>query len=123
LQLADAGAELAHQRRESDIDDGVVDDDDEQTDAQHGQGEPAPAIPAVSPRCQGGARIGGRGLRRVTPTGFVVGKILRNGPLVLFEFGCTGREDGLGGRPMVGGGLGVHVVHPSVTVSLSSPSP
>ena len=47
LQFADAGAELADERRERDVDDGVVDDDDQQAHAEHRQGEPATVVRRV----------------------------------------------------------------------------
>ena len=47
LEVADAGAEVTHQRRERDVDDRVVDHDDEQAHAEDHQGEPAPLRWAV----------------------------------------------------------------------------
>ena len=44
LELAGAGAQLAADRRQRHVDDGVVDDDDEQAQAQHAEDRPAAAL-------------------------------------------------------------------------------
>ena len=44
LQLAGRGAELGGQRRQGDVDDRAVEDDDEHGRAEHGQDEPAAAV-------------------------------------------------------------------------------
>ena len=44
LQVADARAEVAHEGGEGDVDDRVVDDDHEQTHAEHEQREPAAVV-------------------------------------------------------------------------------
>ena len=41
LELAVAGVEVAHERRDGDVQDRVVDDDDQQREAQHPEGPPA----------------------------------------------------------------------------------
>jgi hypothetical protein len=43
LQLADVRVQVAHERRQRDVDDGVVDDDDQQAQAQDTEGQPPPA--------------------------------------------------------------------------------
>ena len=40
LQIARAGVQLAHERRQGDVEDGAVERDDQQRHAQHGQREP-----------------------------------------------------------------------------------
>ena len=40
LQIARAGVQLAHERRQGDVQDGAVERDDQQRHAQHGQREP-----------------------------------------------------------------------------------
>ena len=47
LQLAGRGAELAAQRGQGHVDDGVVDDHEEQAEAQHRQDSPAPLVDDV----------------------------------------------------------------------------
>ena len=48
LQLADVGVEVAHERRERDVDDRVVDHDHEQADAQHRRARASGAVPAAT---------------------------------------------------------------------------
>ena len=61
LQLADAGAEVAHERGQRHVDDRVVDHDHEQAHAEHGERRPAAAVHAVVDRARGRevrARVG-----------------------------------------------------------------
>ena len=69
LQLADVRVEVAHERRQRDVDDRVVDDDREQAHAQHAEREPAAAcaahdVTAAGERAAALADAGSRRRRR-----------------------------------------------------------